>query len=331
MDIRYILQVLFPYLLLLYAVDCLVLVKISHLLFTSRLSGNFNLKRAGLYVTGLLPGSWMIRSQADSLFATTRGLYFREIPGDTRRANFHDDYTFIDYDDLDDISYDDDRVKVNRKWTVRMSSPAGARQAAHSVRDLVDLSQSDRKEQIRTALTRSVDLETAKAVVDAAREKLWWLSALSTILFINVVIVLPFTLFYRPISLFLGTLISIIVANYLIVLTLALAAHWNLFRDDVSGRFHLILHLILLPVSAMHPLSQITRELLSSFDHLTVAAAIAPDTLPSLMREELLRITFSRTGSEPKDYTLYWNLREDAVRDLCMKAGLNPVDLLENR
>jgi hypothetical protein len=144
-------------------------------------------------------------------------------------------------------------------------------------------------------------------------------------------IVLPFALIYRPMDLYLGTLVSIITANYLIVLILALAAHWNIFMDDLSGRFHLILHLVLLPVSAMHPVSKLTRELLFPFDHLAAAAVLAPDTLPSLVREELLRITFSRTGSEPKDYTLYWNLRENAVRDLCMKAGLNPVDLLENQ
>ena len=110
-----------------------------------------------------------------------------------------------------------------------------------------------------------MDMEAARAAVDAAREGLYWLRALSTILFVNVVIVLPFALIYRPMALYLGTLVSIIVANYLIVLTLALAAHWNLFRDDAGGRFHLILHLILLPVSAMHPVSKLSREILSRF------------------------------------------------------------------
>jgi hypothetical protein len=331
MDIRYLLQVLFPYLIILYALDCLVLVRMSHLRFTSRLRGDFNLRRAGVYLTGLLPDSWVIHSQTDSLFVTTRGLYFREIPADERRANFHDEYTFIDFDDLDDIKYDDHQVKVNRRWTVRMSSPAAARQVVQSVRRLVELSQSDRKEEIQAALTRSMDLKAVRAVVDTGREKLYWLQALSILLFINVMIVLPFALIYRPMDLYLGTLVSIITANYLIVLILALAAHWNIFMDDLSGRFHLILHLVLLPVSAMHPVSKLTRELLFPFDHLAAAAVLAPDTLPSLVREELLRITFSRTGSEPKDYTLYWNLRENAVRDLCMKAGLNPVDLLENQ
>ncbi len=331
MDIRYILQILFPYLIMLYAVDCLLLVRMSHLRFTSRFRGDFNLRRAGFYLAGLLPGSWVIHSQTNSLFATARGLYFRQFPADDRRANFHDEYTFIDFDDLGDIRYDDHRVKVNRKWTVRMSSPAAARQAVRSVRKLVDLAQSDRKEEILAALARSMDPEAVRTVIDTGREKLYWLRALSTLLFINVMIVLPFALVYRPMTLFLGTLVSIIAANYLIVLTLALAAHWNIFMDDVSGRSHMILHLILLPVSAMHPVSMLTRELLSGFDHLAAAAVLAPGTLPSLVREELLRITFSRTGSEPMDYELYWNMREDAVRDLCMKAGLNPADLLEKQ
>jgi len=331
MNIQFILQSLFPYLIVLYALDCLVLVRMSHLLFTSRLRGDFRLRRAGVYLAGFWPGSWVVHSHADSILLTTRGVYFREIPADDKRANFFDEYVFIDFDDLSEIKHDDLRVKVNGKRSVRMSSPAAARRIASFAGKLALLDQTGREEEIRAAFSRSMDLGAAKAAAATGREELYWLRALSTILFINIVLVLPFALVYRPMVLYLGTLVSIIGANYLIVLTLALAVHWNLFRDDTAGRFQLVLHLLLLPVSAMHPVSKLTREILSPFHHLTSAAVLAPGVFPSLMREELLRITFSRTGREPKDYSLYWNLREEAVRDLCMKAGLNPIDLLEAR
>jgi len=331
MIIQHILQVLFPYLIILYAMDCLALVRTSHLLFTSRIRGEFRIRRAGLYLTGLLPGTWVIHSHTDSILVTTRGLYFRQFSVDDRRANFYDEYTFIDFDDLNSIKQDDFQVKINGKRTARMSSHSAARQIVRFGRELAPLTQTEREKEIRTALARSMDMEAARAAVDAALEGLYWLRALSTILFVNIVIVLPFALIYRSMALYLGTIVSIIVANYLIVLTLALAAHWNLFRDDAGGRFHLMLHLILLPVSAMHPVSKLSREILSRFHPLSAAAVLAPGVLPSLMREELLRITFSRTGREPKDYSMYWNLREEAVRDLCMKAGLNPIDLLEDQ
>ena len=331
MNIQDILRALFPYLIILYALDCLVLVRMSHLLFTSRLRGSFRLRRAGIYLTGLLPGSWIVHSHSDSIFLTTRGIYFREVPAQENRANFFDDYTFIDFDDLKSIRQDDLRVRVNGKRTVRMSSSAVARQIVRFAMKLEPLSQAERKEEIRSALSRFMDQDAVREAVAAGQEELYWLRALSTVLFVNIVIILPFALNYRPMALYLPTLISIIAANYLIVLILALAAHWNLFRDDATGRFHLVLHMILMPVSAMHPVSKLTREVLSPFHHLSTASVLAPGDFPGLMREELLRITFSRTGREPKDYEIYWDLREKAVRSLCMKAGLNPIDLLEPR
>lgn len=133
MNIQHILLVIFPYLIILYAMDCLVLVRMSHLLFTSRFRSEFRIRRAGLYLTGLLPGSLAVHFHTDSILVTTRGLYFRQFSVDDRRANFYDEYTFIDFDDLNSIKQDDLRVKINEKRTARMSSPSGARQEHNAI------------------------------------------------------------------------------------------------------------------------------------------------------------------------------------------------------
>ena len=72
---KYVLEVLFPYIIILYLFDCIIYIKKHHLLFASLFGKKFTIKKIGLYLASLLPLSETILSHSLPICFTEKGIY----------------------------------------------------------------------------------------------------------------------------------------------------------------------------------------------------------------------------------------------------------------
>ena len=95
-------EVLFPYLVALYVLDCIQFVSRHHLLLSSLTGRRFRLHRAGVYLTGILPIGRTFLTHDLPLWVTTAGLYY--LPANSPAPQIADqpsDWQFISFRGLE--------------------------------------------------------------------------------------------------------------------------------------------------------------------------------------------------------------------------------------
>jgi len=331
MDLKYILEVLFPYIVILYLIDCITYVKSHHLLFVSDLGKGFRLKEAGLHLVGLLPVSQTIASHNLPLCFTSNGVH-TVADGHQYKSGLYEakDFHFIPYHDLITIETDGKAVKINGKVSIKTPSGVIARHIMGLIQDLKGLRPSKRRKKIQSFLTKATDLQEIETLRTAYSNPILYLKILSSVLFTYTFIVLPLALYselYLHIN-FFGLLVSMAL-NYLLIIILAYFAHQKIYRAKFRHRVYSLISIILSPFTAVHVLNNLTRDIYARFDHLAVAAELLPSSaFQDLMRKELYRITYTKARNENSPLVEFWNLRENSLHALLAKVGISTQKLL---
>ena len=323
---KYVLEVLFPYILLLYFCDCITYVRPRHVLLTSLFGKKFNLKKSGVRLAGLLPGSRAIMTHNLPIHYTRDGIYVgHENYGSPAGIDKAEDFTFIKFQDLELIEADGKSIKFNITHTIKTPSSAGARFHAKFLINLKKTNQADRQEKIKTFLSESCDLDAIKKIDKSSVTLLTVIKIISSCLFVLVFLILPTALFSN-LSKFinLNTFLICTLSIYLSLLLMSFLALKKLYRSEKGFTSYTILSIIFAPVNAVHILSYLTKDLYSRFNFLAIAAYFMPrDSFKEIARKEMLLIDYLETQGDKPDWLKYWGLKREHLTGLLDRCEIS--------
>lgn len=330
---REILQTLFPYLLLLYAADCVRYVRGFHVLFVAYWGNSFRMKAAGFRFADISPLGTTFLSHDLPLILGSEGIYFLGIANPHPRVLYRaDDYHFIAYLDIDAVACDGEAVKINGKEILRAPSTLAAHQIVNQIDELRALSRNERPGKLGVYLERSFALEAVKERKARFDQKCEPLKYLCSFLFFCTFCILPVVLYtnlYVVIDLhvlFFGMILS-----YIVIFVFTLYLHNTLLADEKKGRLPLILSFLFSPLSAMHIASYLGKDMLYFANYATVAGAVlSPADLQKTLRKELFLADFFKSEVRSKDWTEAWDLKQKHLTRLIDRCGVSREALLSS-
>lgn len=323
---KYVLEVLFPYIFLLYVFDCITYVKSQHLILTSLFGKKFDLKGSGLHLAGLLPTSQTIITHNLPLFFTRDGIYAVFDPtGSNRGINKVEEFNFIKFQDMELIEVEGKNIKLNNTHTIKFPSSSIARFNARYINKLKILSPSEREEKIRASLSDSFDLEAVKKIAISNSKSFAIIKILSSYLFVLVFFMLPLVL-YLNLSKYvnLNALVICISLFYFLLLIAAFLTLKKLYRFDNDLRSYTLLSIIFSPVNAIHVISYLTKDLYFRFNYLTLAAYFMPrDSFKELAGKEIFLIDYYENQIDRQDWRKFFKLKKELLQSLLGKCEIS--------
>jgi len=162
------------------------------------LGKGFGLKKAGLHLVELLPIGQSIISHDLPVYYTRSGIYVLKDAHLYESALYEaEDFHFIRYQDIVDITADGKDVKINGKRLIKTPSPVSARYMADHIQDLKRLKPSKRNNKVRSFLAEATDLQGIKGLRSDNNDLLFYLRILSWCLFVFTFLVLPLALYSK--------------------------------------------------------------------------------------------------------------------------------------
>jgi hypothetical protein len=328
---RFLLEELFPYIVLLYLVDCITYIRNYQLLFVSPFKKNFQMKGSGVHLVGLWPMTEAFISDNSPVFFSSRGVHLLTNDDPYECASYQaEDFHFIAYQDMTLVEVDGKEVKINGKVFCKTSSPIRARNIMHLIQKLKGMNSSERLEEIQAFLAEATDLQKIGVLRRSQADSIFYLRSSSSILFATTFIVLPFVLYsklyaYVDLHLFL----IFMGLNYLFILILAFSLHRRIYDATVGQAIYALLSILLSPVSALHVVSKLTREMYARFDPHALAAELLPlDSFRGLIRKELYRIRQTKVQDYSGKLIESLTLKENSLLALLAEHGTTVHELL---
>lgn len=325
-----VLAILFPYLVLLYLVDCIASVRSGHLIFVSHFGRHFRLKGDGAHAVGLLPTGQAMLSHNLPLFLSAGGVHLPAAESRWDRPLRAADLRYLPWGEIVSAASEGPDLVINGTLSVTLPSAAAAAGTAAAIRKLAALPPATRRANAEALLADAFDLRSLDGVREKLRPPLLGVSIASSLLFLSAYAVLPLALFARS---FQGRSLAPLLLGmglaYLLAVAAAVAARKAIDPEDTSGRVRLVLLLVLLPPGAAHVLGPLTRDLFARHDPLTIAAALLPpEGFRCAARKEMARLAFSELSPGDGELADYFRMREQAVRRLLDQAGVDAGGIL---
>jgi hypothetical protein len=328
---KYVLEVLFPYIFLLYVFDCIIWVKARHVLLTSCFGNKFELKGSGVSLAGLLPISQAVISHNLPLFYTRDGIYAAfDRSGSNSRIDKAEDFTFIPYKDLARIEVEGKNIKFNNSHTLKTPSSPCARYYAKLINAIKTSSPADREAIINDGLSDSYDLDAVKKIATSSSKPFTIIKIISSYLFVLVFVVLPaalFSHFSKYIN--LNAVVICMLLIYFLLVFVSFLTLKKLYPSENDLRSHILLSIIFAPINAIRVLSYLTRDLYFRFNYLTVAAHFMPrDAFNELARKEIVLMEYFENEIERTDWLGYWRLKKKLLQGLLDQCEISLQQIL---
>lgn len=323
----YLLEVLFPYIVLFYAVDCFVYLRRHHLVFSSHFGRRFNRVQGGAALVALSPVGRAYYAQALPVFFADQGVYLASESGQGGSTLYDEEnLVFFFYDDITTIETASSKTVINGDETIDWHSPIAARLFADRIETLQKLPAPERASQITQFLAEETDLKQIAALRTKPSRLLFNLKLLSLVLFGYLFVMLPLHLYFKvPLS--LPLLLYATLAVYLATLGFTHFYYKKYCRTEHRG-LSLLLTLLLSPVTALHVVPTLTKYKFSRFDHLALSAALLPaGEFCRLARKELLKLRYSMKICRNHDFLAALGRREESLRRLLAAAGIAEQEL----
>lgn len=327
---KYFLEVLFPYIFLLYVFDCITCVKARQVLLTSLFGKKFDLKRSGVHLAGLLPTSQTILVYNLPVYCTRDGVYLvPDQPVSNSRIEKAEDFNFIKFQDLESVETEGKNIKLNKTHTIQTPSSASARVNAKFIYQLKNLGPSDRKEKIKTFLSDSFALDEVKKIETSGSKSFSIIKILSSYLFVVVFFILPAVLYSNLFEFInLKALLVCICSFYFLLLAAAFMTLKKLYRFDSDFRSYTLLSIIFSPVNAIHVISYLTKNLYFRFNYLTLAAYfLRRDAFKELVKKEMVLVDHFENEIHRRDWKKFWKLKKESLQGLLDQCGISPEEI----
>jgi hypothetical protein len=327
----YILGILFPYFVLFYILDSIAHIKNHHLLFISHFGNRFKLKGAGLTLIGLSPLSQAINSHRIPIYFTSTGFYALRYPyRDEKLFLEMEDLNFVDFKEVNEVRTDGAEVRINDSPFMKVPSPLFAQQLADLIRDMTHSGPESRYQKMERFLAETTDRQVLRSLKEKYAKHLALLKVLCVIFSLNLFILLPLVLYTElSLSVNLPFLFSGIGLNYFIILTMAYWKHRQLYPNQFRQRGFMILSTIFSPITAIHVLHHLTRDMYHRFDSLTLAAELLKrDDFKDQMRKEFQRIHTIRVRGVDESLNQFLELKERTFKGLLNGLGIPPEEII---
>lgn len=327
---KYFLEVLFPYIFLLYVFDCITCVKARQVLLTSLFGKKFDLKRSGVHLAGLLPTSQTILVYNLPVYCTRDGVYLvPDQPVSNSRIEKAEDFNFIKFQDLESVETEGKNIKLNKTHTIQTPSSASARFNAKFIYQLKNLGPSDRKEKIKTFLSDSFALDEVKKIETSGSKSFSIIKILSSYLFVVVFFILPAVLYSNLFEFInLKALLVCICSFYFLLLAAAFMTLKKLYRFDSDFRSYTLLSIIFSPVNAIRVISYLTKNLYFRFNYLTLAAYfLRRDAFKELVKKEMVLVDHFENEIHRRDWKKFWKLKKESLQGLLDQCGISPEEI----
>ena len=327
---HHVLEVLFPYIILLYICDCITYVKTNQVLLTSWFGKKFDIKNPGFRLTGLLPTGQTILSHTPAYYCTPDGIYaVSDKAGFNRGLVQTEDLNFIKFDDLTLIEIEGKNIRLNRRLTINTPSSASARFHVETINKIKKSNHSKRKENIKVSLRDAFDLAAVKKIETSHLKSFSRLKFLSSHLFVMVFLVLPTVLYsnlYKYVN--ITALVMCIFIIYLLLLVITFVTVRKRYNFDKDHKIYTLLSIILSPVNAMHILGYLTKNLYFRFDFLALAAYfLPPNAFKELVRKEILLIDRLEHKMDRQDWLVVGQLKKELIHGLLDTCDLSMAEI----
>ena len=322
----YTLEVLFPYIFLLYICDCVIYVKTHHVLLTSWFGNKFDLKKSGLRLAGLLPTSQTIITHNLPFHCAPDGVY-AVFDGACYNSGIvkAEDFNFIKFEDLALIEVEGKNIKLNNTHTIKTPSSASARFNAKFINKIKLLRPSDRKDKIKACLSDSFNLEAIKTIERSHSKSFSVIKILSSYLFVLVFFILP-TVLYSNLSKYINlkALVICIVLVYILLLVVTFVTVKKGYKFDNDLGAYMLLPIIFSPVNALHVMGYLSRDLYFRFNYLALAAYFMPrEAFRKLVRKEIFLIDYFENEINSQDWLKFWKLKKELLKNLLDKCAIS--------
>jgi hypothetical protein len=324
MDIGVILTILWPYVAALYFLDCFLVVRGGHTLFSGTTFTGFRARGAGLRLTGLLPWGWSVLSIGESLLLSEKGVYARVVPspGELRPPG-PDDLELIPWEGIVKISREGRKVIIDQRVVHTAPSGAAARLLAGRITTVRDTPANDRRKAVGSLTAEASNLEAVREQMEAIKRSSSLLLYASTLLFVLVLVSIPVSLLARLPLLWLRIELALVGAVFFSVVVLWWRAHRTLLPDDPGDRLEELMAFVFFPVSAMHAFGKLTRRLLVPFDSSALMAVLVPEAAGEALRREYAKSRAAAAYGGGEDLVTMWEMRTDSLEKLAIEAGVD--------
>jgi hypothetical protein len=235
-----------------------------------------------------------------------------------------EDFDFIDLKEVNQVKNDGAEVKINGSPFIKVPSPLFAETLAARIWDMAHSDPESRYQKMERFLNETTDRKELKPLKEKYAKHFALLKILCAIFSVNLLILLPLTLYTElSLSVHLPLLFSGLGLIYLIILTVAYWTHRQLYPKQVRQRGLMILSAVFSPITTIHILHHLTRDLYHRFDSLTVAAELLErDDFKDQMRKELQRIHYLRARGVDESLNQFLDLRERTLETLRNDLGI---------
>lgn len=324
MDIGVVLTVLWPYLAVLYLLDCVLVVRRGHLLLSGTTFSGFRTRGPGIRLAGLLPWDWSILSTREPLFISEAGIYVRVVlfPDDHRPPG-PDDLELISYEVIHDVRSNGRKVIVDGRVIHTAHTGVAARLLTARVREVRETPAGDRRNAVEAVSASASDLQVIRDSIEEIRRSSTLLINASVILLVLTFMLLPMSLLLRlPLSLLWGEL-ALIGVVFFSVVALWWRAHRALLPEESGDRLEELMVFVFFPVSAIHAFGKLTRRLLAPFDSLALTIALAPEGADVILKREHIKTRAAADSGGGEDLERVWEMRTVVLEKLARETGVD--------
>ncbi len=323
-------KVLWPYLAGLFFIDCIAFVDQHQRLFVSLWGRRPHLKKCGLRIFGLLPTGISFLTSNLPFVLTSKGLYFPKALHLPEKVVYREnDFQFIAFDAVEKIRSEGKEVYINGAPAMKTTSSGGAKSIENILKELARLTADRRWKKIDSWLQKKIIDADISDRFTVCQRNFALLNVLCGLLFALLFVVLPLSI-YTNVYLYvpLGALVTGIAGIYMIVVVLTYITHRKIYPDEPLERAYVMFSITLSPVAAAHVVHYLTKPLFAA-DHFTaVAAEFMPmDHFREDIRKEILTATYSKSGYNDPEWTLFWTRKASLLRRLAAGKGLTVSEL----
>ncbi len=324
------LATLYPYIVLLYILDCLVYVDKDQLLFISPWVGVARLVRRGIRFLGLLPVNEIFSAADLNLFPTPSGIYLLEDEKQGEMLNpSPSSYRFIPYGNIECLRSEGDRLRLGPDIVVKTPSSRYAKHLADRVSRLIQSDPSERYDLIDDDMNHAMDITRIAELHCDLEKSIRNLKILSALWFALLFVLLPVFLYHitgpRYIIEIIFALVGILYAGTILYTGYLLG---NTHGGHPGIKTDILLPIALNPAAGMHAPGYLAKDRLARFDPAALAAHLLPQTsFFRLMRTELYRAHAAIRIRDDFGWHEYWRIRLAALKALLKNMDRSEADV----
>lgn len=315
----FLLQVLFPYIVLFYIIDCIVHIKKFHIAFSSQFGRKFKLKRRGVRFLGFSPLCKLYQAINFPFFASEKGFYLWN-KDDLDECDLYEQKHFdlVLFDDVEHVESDGAVLTINASKKIRLSSSALANYLAEKIDHLKKCSPESRNKEYKAFFSSPEEIKKTRIRYNGLYLLIQFLG---TVLFMYTFLFLPGFL-YLNLALRFQFIIAVIVLFYVLAVGISVYVH-NKLCKDTNKNVLFFLTLLFSPVSSIHSIHMITKDMSFSFDWIALSAYLLPQkSFKNILANELKRIHFSKEKCSDTDLMSFLLSKEKQYLPFLYDVGL---------